>query len=113
MQSSKVTHLVRLAALAALVALGLAGCDQISSRREIQRANKLYGEGPYRDAALPSQAPLCRPPRPTRPSLSGPPLAPRRSLAIGHHTAGLAYYKLFQPGVESKANTALAERAAA
>lgn len=87
-----------LAACAALVSALLgAGCDELSSRRQIQDANKAYAEGRYSKAVEMYQEALDRTPE----------------LHLGHHNAGLAYYKLFQPGVETKENRALAEKAAA
>jgi len=83
------------AALASVL-VGTAGCDELRSRREIQEANKLFGEGRYNKAVeVYSEALRLTP-----------------GLAIGHHNAGLAYYKLFQPGVETKENRALAEQSA-
>jgi tetratricopeptide (TPR) repeat protein len=96
--STKAPTQMALAACAALAtALLGAGCDELSSRQQIQDANKLYAEGRYAKAVEMYQEALDRTP----------------DLHIGHHNAGLAYYKLFQPGVESKQNTALAEKAAA
>ena len=87
-----------LAACAALVSALLgAGCEELSSRRQIQDANKAYAEGRYGKAVEMYQEALDRTPE----------------LYIGHHNAGLAYYKLFQPGVETKENRALAEKSAA
>ena len=92
----------RPAALAALAAALTAlvvtqpGCDELKSRHEIQQANKLYVEGRYRDAAKEYEQALALTP----------------DLDVGQHNAGLAYYKLFQPGVESPANTAYAEKSA-
>ena len=83
-----------LSALAVLVAL--AGCDELSSRREIQEANKLYLEGRYAKAIELYDTALARSP----------------GLSIGHHNAGLAYHKLFQPGTETPQNKAVAEKAA-
>lgn len=86
------------AACAALasVLLGAAGCEELTSRREIQDGNKLYAEGRYNKAVELYMDALQRTP----------------DLPIGHHNAGLAYYKLFQPGVETKENRALAEKSA-
>lgn len=84
------------AALASVL-VGTAGCDELRSRREIQDANKLYGEGRYSKAVEIYNAALQRTP----------------DLAIGQHNAGLAYYKLFQPGVDTKENRAMAEQSAA
>lgn len=87
-----------LAACAAVVSALLgAGCDELTSRRQIQDANKAYAEGRYVKAVEMYQEALDRTPE----------------LYIGHHNAGLAYYKLFQPGVETKENRALAEKSAA
>ncbi|HKE15984.1 MAG TPA: tetratricopeptide repeat protein [Kofleriaceae bacterium] len=87
-----------LAACAALLAALLgAGCDELSSRQEIQKANKLYAEGRYAKAVELYKSALDRTP----------------TLTIGQHNAGLAYYKLFQPGVETKENRAIAEQSAA
>jgi tetratricopeptide (TPR) repeat protein len=87
-------------ALAACVALvsGVlgAGCDELSSRQDIQKANKLYAEGRYAKAV----------------ELYNEALQLTPNLPIGHHNAGLAYYKLFQPGVETKENRAVAEKSA-
>ncbi len=86
-----------IAACAALVAAILGtGCDELKSRRQIQEANKMYAEGRYSKAAETYNEALQRTP----------------TLPIGHHNAGLAYYKLFQPGVETKENRALAEKSA-
>jgi len=83
-------------AAAAAVLVGGAGCEELSSRRQIQEANKLYAEGRYNKAVeMYSEA-----------------LAMTPELAIGQHNAGLAYYKLFQPGVETKENRAFAEKSA-
>jgi tetratricopeptide (TPR) repeat protein len=96
MPRPKLMHLLAAAGLAAALVAGLTGCDEIKSRREIQRGNRLYGEGRYREAVALYDSALTRTP----------------SLAIGHHNAGLAYYKLFQPGDEKPENKALAEKAA-
>lgn len=86
----------RSALLAVAVLLAVAGCDELESRREIQKGNKLYLEGRYQQSIDLFEAALARSP----------------GLSIGHHNAGLAYYKLFQPGVETPENTALAQKAA-
>lgn len=80
----------------ASVLVGTTGCEELESRREIQEANKLYAEGRYDKAVEMYAAALERTP----------------NLPIGHHNAGLAYYKRFQPGVETKENRALAEQSA-
>jgi tetratricopeptide (TPR) repeat protein len=86
------------AAIAIALALlaALSGCDELKSRREIQKANKLYLEGRYNKAIELYDSALARSP----------------DLAIGHHNAGLAYHKLFQPGKEGPENKMYAEKAA-
>ncbi len=91
---SSTARRIALFAVAALICL--AGCDELTSRREIQKGNKLYLEGRYAKAIELYDAALKRSP----------------DLTIGHHNAGLAYHKLFQPGEETPQNTAYAEKAA-
>ncbi len=86
----------RIAMIAVAALIALAGCDELTSRREIQQANKLYLEGRYAKAIELYEAALDRSP----------------DLAIGHHNAGLAYHKLFQPGTETPQNKVFAEKAA-
>jgi len=93
--ASRPGSLLLLAGLAA-VALGGSGCDELKSRGEIQEGNRLYLEGHYEKSVEKFDSALQRTP----------------SLIIGHHNAGLAYYKLFSPGVETPANTAAAQKAA-
>ena len=81
---------------AALALIALAGCNELSSRREIQEANKLYLEGRYAKAIELYETALERSP----------------DLSVGHHNAGLAYHKLFQPGTDTPQNKAYAEKAA-
>jgi tetratricopeptide (TPR) repeat protein len=88
---------VAITAIALALLAALSGCDELKSRREIQKANKLYLEGRYNKAIELYDAALERSP----------------DLAIGHHNAGLAYHKLFQPGTESPQNKVYAEKAAA
>jgi tetratricopeptide (TPR) repeat protein len=87
------------AILAACIALGglfaSAGCEELESRRQIQRGNEQYNEGRYQKAVDEFEPALARTP----------------DLAIGHHNAGLAYYQLFEPGNEAPANRAIAEKA--
>jgi tetratricopeptide (TPR) repeat protein len=91
-----------LAAIPALcVMLGAAalstGCQELESRRQIQRGNEHYNEGRYAKAVAEYEPALARTPE----------------LPIGHHNAGLAYFKLFEPGDDKPENMARAERAAA
>jgi tetratricopeptide (TPR) repeat protein len=71
------------------------GCEELSSRRKIQKANKLYEKGKYSKAI----------------ELYEEALATTPSLDIGHHNAGLAYFKLFRPGIKKADNVALATKA--
>jgi tetratricopeptide (TPR) repeat protein len=80
----------------AMVAMLSTGCEELESRRQIQRGNVHYNEGRYRKAVEEFEPALQRTP----------------ALAIGHHNAGLAYFKLFEPGVETPDNKAIAEKSA-
>jgi tetratricopeptide (TPR) repeat protein len=82
--------------LAMTTVMAFAGCQELDSRREIQKGNKLYMEGRYQQAIEKFEA-----------ALAGTP-----DLAIGHHNAGLSYYKLFQPGVDTPENKVYAQKAA-
>lgn len=79
-----------------LVPMVLGGCDELSSRREIQKANKLSIEGRYSKAVAIYEKALTRSP----------------GIDIGHHNAGLAYYQLFQPGLDTPENKQHAVKAA-
>jgi tetratricopeptide (TPR) repeat protein len=83
--------------LAVALLLATTGCEELESRREIQKGNKLYLEGKYQQSIDLFEKAVTRSP----------------GLGIGHHNAGLAYYKLFQPGIETPENNALAQKAAA
>jgi tetratricopeptide (TPR) repeat protein len=74
----------------------LFGCDELASRREIQQGNEQYNEARYQKAV----------------DLYEPALERTPSLAIGHHNAALAYYQLFQPGIDKPENKAIADKAA-
>lgn len=76
--------------------LGGFGCEELKSRREIQRGNEHYNEGRYQKAVEQFEPALQRTP----------------DLDVGHHNAGLAYYKLFQPGDEKPENLAIAQKSA-
>ena len=95
MRTQKASSFVLLA-VTLVMALAGPGCDELESRREIQKGNKLYMEGRYQQAIELFEASLARTP----------------DLAIGHHNAGLSYYKLFQPGVDTPENKAYAAKAA-
>lgn len=81
-------------ALAALVFVG--GCDQVSGRLALNRGNRLYSDGKYLEAAKAYEEGLAKLP----------------DFIAGHHNCGLAYYKLFKPGVENPQNLAYAKKAA-
>lgn len=88
----------RLRALVCLAVVGalIGGCDQVSARRKIQKANELYKNGRYDQAiALYEEA-----------------LALDNSLAIGHHNLGVSYYKIMKRGDKSPENKAIADKAA-
>jgi tetratricopeptide (TPR) repeat protein len=72
--------------------LGTSGCEELKSRRQIQKGNKLYASGDYLEAIAEFEAALERSP----------------DLDIGHYNAGLAYLKMFKAGVETKENIAYA-----
>lgn len=75
---------------------GLSGCDEISARRKIQRANELYKEARYEEARDLYEAALK--------------LSP--GLDIGHHNLGITYYKLAKRGDDSPENQDIANKAA-
>ena len=79
--------------LAACFLLGTAGCEELKSRRQIQKGNKLYAAGDYMEAIAEFEGALERTPE----------------LEIGHYNAGLAYLKVFRAGDESKENLELAD----
>jgi tetratricopeptide (TPR) repeat protein len=91
--SRKVTSL---ALVATLLAWGSAGCDEVSARRTIQKGDKLYTQAKYTDAIKQYEEALAKSP----------------DLAIGHHNAALAHYRLFTPGDPSAENKVHAEKAA-
>lgn len=87
-----------LAGLAVIaMALGAAGCDELSARRTIQKGDKLYTQAKYKEAIAEYEKALELDP----------------DLDVGQHNAALAYYRLFQPGDTSAANKGYAESAAA
>ena len=68
---------VLLTVLAALAVTGT-GCDELSARRGVQKGDKLYGQAKYHDAVEQYEEALAK-----------------SDLEVGHHNAGLAYYKIF------------------
>jgi tetratricopeptide (TPR) repeat protein len=82
--------------LALAIAVLGSGCDELKSRREVQRGNEEYNEGRYQKAVEQYELALERTP----------------SLTTGHHNAALAYYKMFEPGSDKPRNREIAEKAA-
>jgi tetratricopeptide (TPR) repeat protein len=81
--------------IVALLVMSSAGCDQLSARRHIQNGTGLFEDDKYEEAAAEFEAGLKIDP----------------SLDIGHYNAGLTYYKLFRPGVETPENKGYADKA--
>ena len=79
-------------AMVASAMLFSTGCDELSARREIQKGDKSYGQARYREAVDYYENALTM-----------------AELEIGHHNAGLAYYRLFTPGDPSEENKKWAE----
>lgn len=84
-------------AVLSVFALGLVGCDELSARRKIQDANKLYAEGRFGEAA----------------DVYEKALALESDIEIGQHNAALANFRAFSPGDDSKANKMYASQAIA
>jgi tetratricopeptide (TPR) repeat protein len=81
------------------VALGLlaqVGCDSLSARSLVQEGNSLYDDQEYEKAIVKYEAALAKDPK----------------LGVIHHNLGLAYSRLFRPGVETPENKALVDKAA-
>jgi tetratricopeptide (TPR) repeat protein len=74
--------------------LSTTGCEELSARRQVQKANKHYAQGRFSKAVEEYEAALGK-----------------AELPIGHHNAGLAYFKLFKAGIETPENLAYAARA--
>ena len=77
------------------IAFVTSGCDQLSARRHIQNGTSLFEDDKFEEAAAEFEAGLKLEP----------------NLAIGHYNAGLTYYKLFRPGVDTKENKDYADKA--
>jgi tetratricopeptide (TPR) repeat protein len=88
----------RLGAFAVLLAIatGLAGCQELSARRLVQKGNEEYGEQHYEAAAAKFEAAIKKAP----------------DLQIAHHNLGITYSRMFKPGVETDENRAIASKAA-
>lgn len=70
------------------------GCEELSARRQVQKANKLYAKGKFSKSVELYET-----------ALAG------ADLPIGHHNAGLAYLKLFKAGIETPENLEFAAKA--
>lgn len=75
-----------------LASFASTGCDELSARREIQKGDKSYGQARFREAVKHYETALSK-----------------SDIQIGHHNAGLAYYRLFTPGDPSEENKKWAE----
>ncbi len=72
----------------------LTSCSELKARRAIQDADKLYEEGKYAEAIKLYEESLGN-----------------ADLDTGHHNLAIAALTAFQPGIETKANLAYAEKA--
>ena len=81
--------------LAAVVAVTLVGCDELSARSSVQKGNAAYGEQEFDKAVTHYESALK--------------LAP--DLDVIHHNLGITYSRLFHPGMETPENKATAEKA--
>ncbi len=71
------------------------GCAELEARGAVQDGNQLYTEGKYQAAVDKFEFAISKAP----------------DLEIAHHNAGLAYLKLFEPGVDTPENIAVAMKA--
>lgn len=83
------------AALASLLLVCVAGCDEFNARRAVKRGNALYGDGKFTNAITEFEAAVK--------------LAPQ--LDVAHHNLALANQRLFKPGVATEDNKARAAQA--
>jgi tetratricopeptide (TPR) repeat protein len=75
--------------------LVLAGCEELSARRSVQKGNTEYEEQNYDKAAAHFEDAIKSAP----------------DLEIAHHNLGITYSRLFKPGVDTPANKAYADKA--
>ena len=71
------------------------GCEEFNSRRKINEGNKAFKDGRFEEAVSLYESALAD-----------------RDLDVGHYNLGIAYVKLFIPGVQSERNTEYADKAA-
>ncbi|HVV82604.1 MAG TPA: tetratricopeptide repeat protein [Kofleriaceae bacterium] len=76
--------------------LGLTACDELGARTLVQKGNALYDDQEYEKAIDKYEAALKKSP----------------GLMVIHHNLGLAYARLFRPGVETDENKAYVNNAA-
>ncbi len=81
--------------MASLAVATGAGCDQLSARSMVQKGNALYEEQEYEKAIVKYEAALKKTP----------------DLTLIHHNLGIAYARLFRPGLDTPENKALATKA--
>ncbi len=74
---------------------GLTGCDELSARSKVQDGNAAYGEQEFEKAVKRYEEALALTP----------------TLDVIHHNLGIAYSRLFHPGIETDANKSIAEKA--
>lgn len=89
-----------LALVAGVLGLGLlvtgAGCKQLNARDKVQQGNSLYDDQEYEKAIAKYESALKDEP----------------SLTVIHHNLGLAYARMFRPGVDTPENKAYVDNAA-
>ena len=88
------TQMCRIFAVIAM--LWTTACDELSARRQIQKAGELFNDGEYAEALEEYEEALEKAP----------------DLQTGHHNAAICAYRAFQPGVPTEKNKYYAERAA-
>lgn len=74
----------------------LAGCDELSARRLVQKGNRAYGDQQYEAAASYFERALAKAP----------------DLDIAHHNLAITYARMFKPGLDTPQNKELADKAA-
>lgn len=83
-------------AISTLMMSQLAACDQLGARSLVQQGNQLYDDQEYEKAIAKYEAALKKTP----------------DLGVIHHNLGLAYARLFRPGVDTEDNKKLVDSAA-
>jgi tetratricopeptide (TPR) repeat protein len=83
------------AALVTAACVFVGGCDEFNSRRKINEGNKAFKDGRFEEAVAMFESALAD-----------------RDLDVGHYNLGIAYVKLFMPGVQNPRNAEYADKAA-